>query len=213
MRAVLWDFGGVITESPFEAFNRYEQQLQIPPDTIRGINATNPDTNAWARLERNEVSVDEFAELFGAEATALGYEIDGHEVLACLSGALRPQMVAALELVRSRMPIGCITNNVRSGHGAGMSRDPQSAAEVSEVMKLFAVVVESSKVGLRKPDPKIYELACAQLGVSPSECAYLDDLGINCKPAAGLGMSAIKVTDPDDALAQLETLVGFSLRA
>ncbi|MXY02293.1 MAG: HAD-IA family hydrolase [Acidimicrobiales bacterium] len=210
--AVLFDFGGVITESPFEAFNRYEDRIGVPRDTIRQINATNPDTNAWARLERSEVSVDEFAELFEAEAADRGYEMSGAQVLACLSGGLRPRMVRALEVLAARLPVGCVTNNVRTGHGAGMSRDAGTAAAIAEVMKLFGVVIESSVVGLRKPDPRIYELACDRLGIDPARTAYLDDLGINCKPAAAMGMAAIKVTDPDEALRELEALVGFELR-
>ncbi|WP_423920626.1 HAD-IA family hydrolase [Candidatus Poriferisodalis sp.] len=210
--AVLFDFGGVITESPFGSFNRYEDRIGVPRDTIRQINATNPDTNAWARLERSEVNVDEFAGLFEAEAADRGYEVSGSQVLACLSGGLRPQMVRALEILVERLPVGCITNNVRTGHGAGMARDAAAAAAVADVMKLFGVVIESSVVGLRKPDPRIYELACSELGIDPVRTAYLDDLGINCKPAAAMGMKAIKVTDPDAALRELEALVGFDLR-
>ena len=212
IRAVLFDFGGVITESPFESFNRYEERLGIPRDTIRQINATNPDDNAWAQLERSEVSVETFAALFEAEAAEIGYSVSGAEVLACLSGGLRPQMVRALEILAERLPIGCITNNVRAGHGAGMARDTATAAAIAEVMKLFGVVIESSVVGLRKPDPRIYELACAELGIDPARTAYLDDLGINCKPAAAMGMAAIKVIDPDEALRELEALVGLRLR-
>ena len=212
VNAVLFDFGGVITESPFDAFNRYEDSIGVPRDTIRQINATDPDTNAWARLERSEVSVDEFAELFEAEAVGRGHQMSGTQVLACLSGGLRPQMVRALEILAARLPVGCITNNVRTGHGAGMSRDASTAAAVAEVMKLFGVVIESSVVGLRKPDPRIYQLACDRLGIDPARTAYLDDLGINCKPAAAMGMAAIKVTDPDEALRELEALVGFELR-
>ncbi len=209
---MLFDFGGVITESPFESFNRYEDRIGAPRDTIRQINATNPDTNAWARLERSEVNVGTFTELFEAEAADRGFEMSGSAVLACLSGGLRPQMVRALEILAARLPVGCITNNVRTGHGAGMARDANSAAAIAEVMQLFGVVIESSVVGLRKPDPRIYELACAQLGIDPTRTAYLDDLGINCKPAAAMGMTAIKVTDPGEALRELEALVGFELR-
>ena len=211
VHAVLFDFGGVITESPFESFNRYEERLGIPRDTIRQINATNPHHNAWGRLERSEVNVDGFAWLFEAEARERGYEVSGAQVLACLSGGLRPRMVRALEILVARAPVGCITNNVRTGHGAGMARDPATAAAIAEVMKLFGVVIESSVVGLRKPDPRIYELACSELGIDPRRTAYLDDLGINCKPAAAMGMSAIKVTDPDEAVRELESLVGFDL--
>ncbi len=210
--AVIFDFGGVVTESPFVAFNRYEDSIGVPRDTIRHINATNPDINAWARLERSEIDVDEFAELFEAEAAGRGYVMSGSQVLACLNGALRPQMVHALGVLAPLLPLGCITNNVRTGHGAGMARNASAAEAIADVMALFDVVIESSVVGLRKPDPRIYELACAELGNDPARTAYLDDLGVNCKPAAAMGMAAIKVTDPDEALRELELLVGFDLR-
>lgn len=210
--AVLFDFGGVITTSPFEAFNRYEAELGIPLDTIRSINATNPDDNAWAQMERNEVTVEEFSRLFEAEASTLGHRLSGAAVLGCLSGDVRPQMVAALDILASRVRIGCITNNMRQGHGAGMARTPEQAERVADAMSRFEVVIESSKVGLRKPDPRIYELACSEMGIEPSRAAYLDDLGVNCKPARALGMATIKVGDPDVALDELEQIVGFGLR-
>lgn len=209
--AVLWDFGGVLTSSPFEAFNVYEEEAGLPRDLIRTINATDPDDNAWARLERSEVDLPGFAELFEAEAAALGHRVDGHRVLACLSGALRPEMVTALRRCADRLRVGCITNNVRTGGGPGMAGTADRRRANAAVMDLFEVVVESSKVGLRKPDPRIYELACAELGVEPGQCVYLDDLGINCKPAAALGMTAIKVVTPEQALADLGEAVGFSV--
>lgn len=211
IKAVLFDFGGVITQSPFTAFNEYERAAGLPPDTIRSLNATNPNANAWARMERSEVTLDEFTVLFETEAKEQGFALDGREVLRCLSGNVRPQMVTALDRLKARCRIGCITNNMAANHGPGMSRDADAAAEVADVMARFEVVIESSKVGLRKPDPRIYELALTQMGLAASETAYLDDLGINCKPAAALGMAAIKVTDPDAALAELEALVGFAL--
>ncbi len=210
--AVLFDFGGVITSSPFEAFNRLEAEAGVPADTIRTINATDPDANAWARLERSEVGVGEFAELFEAEAAALGYELSGKAVLGCLSGDLRPQMVQALDrLVAGGCRIGCITNNVRRGHGPSMADSEDAASEVAQVMARFEMVVQSSAEGVRKPDPRIYQLALERMGLAASQTAYLDDLGINCKPARELGMATIKVVDPDQALKELEQLVGFAL--
>tara|TARA_B100001250_G_scaffold413213_1_gene446602 strand:+ start:2600 stop:3256 length:657 start_codon:yes stop_codon:yes gene_type:complete len=210
--AVLFDFGGVITTSPFEAFARYELELGVPPDSIRKINSTNPDDNAWAKMERSEVTLPQFCELFEAEAQSMGLELSGEKVLGCLSGDVRPQMVRALGILKGQLPIGCITNNMKSGHGSGMSRTEDQAAAIAEIMTMFEVVIESAKVGIRKPDPRIYEMACTELKVDPRNCAYLDDLGINCKPAANLGMTAIKVIDPDEALDDLERAVGFSLR-
>ena len=209
---VLFDFGGVITASPFEAFAAYEQELGIPTGSIRKINSTNPDGNAWAKMERNEISLEDFCSLFEEEAAALGLVLSGNRVLGCLSGAIRPQMVRALEVLKERVSIGCITNNMKSGHGSGMSRTPEQAEKIAEIMTMFEVVIESAKVGLRKPDPRIYQMACDALQVAAERCVYLDDLGINCKPAAALGMRAIKVVDPDEALSDLEKLVGFELR-
>ncbi|MHB8465001.1 MAG: HAD-IA family hydrolase [Acidimicrobiales bacterium] len=203
-RAVLWDFGGVILDSPFDAFARYELANGLPDGLIRGLNATNPHTNAWARMERSEVTLDEFFDLFEAEAAASGHRIDARAVLASLSGALRPDMVEAVRRCAARIPTGLVTNNFVGGDG--VRRD------VAEVLALFHVVVESSKVGLRKPDPAIYALACERLGVPATDVVFLDDLGINLKPARAMGMRTIKVVDPAVALDELEAAVGFAVR-
>ncbi|MDP6344772.1 MAG: HAD-IA family hydrolase [Alphaproteobacteria bacterium] len=209
---MLWDFGGVFTTSPFEAFNRYEAERGLPQDFIRGINATNPDRNAWAKMERSEVTVEEFGELFRAEAAAAGHPVDGGEVLPLLSGDLRPEMVAALRIVKQDHLTACLTNNMRTGQGPGMSRDADKAARIAEVMTLFDQVVESSQVGIRKPEPRFYQIACEMLGIEPAQAVFLDDLGVNLKPARGLGMVTIKVTSADQALAELEELLGLDLR-
>jgi putative hydrolase of the HAD superfamily len=210
--AVLWDFGGVILTSPFEAFRRYEKEAGLPEDFIRGLNTRNPNDNAWAKMERSEVSLEEFVELFEAEARAEGHRLDGWRVLQALSGDIRPQMVEALRRCKAAFRIACITNNMKSGEGPGMARTPDKAKAVAEIMALFEHVVESSKVGWRKPDPRIYQHACDLLGVPPKRCVYLDDLGINLKPARALGMRTIKVGDPDAAIGELEAIVGIKLR-
>jgi putative hydrolase of the HAD superfamily len=210
--AVLWDFGGVILSSPFEAFNRYEADAGLPHDFIRRVNALNPDHNAWAQMERNEIGLERFAQLFEAEARALGGELSGRAVLGLLSGELRPEMVQALKRVRERFRIACITNNIAAGHGPSMTRCPETAAQLAQVMALFEHVVESSKLELRKPDPRIYRHACDLLGVAPQRCVYLDDLGINLKPAKAMGMATIKVISPAQALAELQALLGLELR-
>ena len=206
IKAVLWDFGGVITTSPFEAFNRFERDNDLPPDIIRRINATNPHTNAWAKLESSQISVDEFDEAFAEEARSLGHDIRGQQVLALLSGDLRPRMVSALEAIREKFKTGCITNNVRNqGEGPGMASSADRAGRIAEVMDMFDVVIESSKVGIRKPNPEIYRIACREMKIEPDEAVFLDDLGINLKPARDLGMTTIKVLDVDQALADLGT--------
>ncbi|MFO1189140.1 MAG: HAD-IA family hydrolase [Alphaproteobacteria bacterium] len=205
--AVLWDFGGVFTTSPFEAFNRLEAARGWPADIVRRINSANPDTNAWARYERNEVDIDTFGALFAAEARALGVEIDPLAVLGCLGGDIRPRMVQALKSINRDYKTACITNNVkRPGF-----RPPAYIAAVAEIMALFNHVIESSKAGMRKPDPRIYQIACDALGVSPAQAIYLDDLGINLKPAHALGMHTIKVTSEAQALKDLTEALGHGV--
>ena len=210
LSAVIWDFGGVFTSSPFEAFARYERDRGLPADFIRTVNARTPHDNAWALFERAEITPAEFDERFAAESRALGHEVRGADVLPLLSGDVRPGMVAALKRCKAAgLKVGCITNNVITGKGAGMASTPEKAAQVAAIMAKFEQVIESSKVGLRKPDPRIYEMMCERLAVAPASCVYLDDLGVNCKPAAALGMAAIKVTDEAQALADLQRLTGL----
>jgi len=213
VEAVIWDFGGVFTSSPFEAFNRYEAEKGLPKDLIRRINATNHHTNAWAQFERNEIDTAGFDRLFLEESTALGHPVPGREVLPLLSGALRPRMVAALKACKQRFKVGCITNNVVSDHSPGTADRQTMAGAMGVVMPLFDAIIESSKAGVRKPDPKIYLMMCELLAVKPQACVYLDDLGINCKPAHELGMKAIKVVDVDQTLAELAAATGLAFDA
>ena len=213
---VIFDFGGVITASPFEAFNRLEEERGLPRDFVRRVNSTDPDDNAWAKFERAEIDAEAFDTLFAEEARALGHELEGEAVLAVIAGAVRPAMVATLDTLKARgFRVACITNNVPGGkmgiRGAGMTRSAEAANEVAGIMARFDHVIESSKARVRKPDPRIYEMMCETLGVPPAECIYLDDLGINCKPASRLGMHAIKVTSGEQALADLSAVLGMEL--
>ncbi len=208
--AIIWDFGGVFTTSPFEAFNRYESERGLPKDFIRTINATNPDTNAWALFEQAKIDTVGFDEMFLRESTLAGHAVPGADVLPLLSGNFRPAMIAALKVCKARFKVGCITNNMAQGHGAGMAVSRAGAETAARVMALFDAVIESSKAGVRKPDPRIYQMMCETLDVSPQACVYLDDLGINCKPAAALGMTAIKVVSEGQALADLERVTGLT---
>jgi putative hydrolase of the HAD superfamily len=206
IRAVLWDFGGVITTSPFEAFARYERENDLPADFIRGLNADNHHSNAWAKFERSQVPFDEFCDLYEAEAKAAGHTIDARAVIACLSGDVRPEMVDALRAIkRNGIAQACLTNNFFRFDDATATRTR------SPIMDLFDVVVESSRIGVRKPEIRFYEIACEQLGIEPSEAVMLDDLGVNLKPAREMGMTTIKVLDAADALRELEVLLGFPL--
>jgi len=209
VEAVIWDFGGVFTTSPFEAFNRYEAARGLPKDLIRTVNATNPLENAWALFERAELDRRGFDVKFLEESTALGHPVRGADVLPLLAGDVRPRMVEALKLCKQHFKVGCITNNMAQGHGPGMAASPEGASRSAGVMALFDIIVESSKAGIRKPDPRIYQIACEKLSVEPAACVYLDDLGINCKPAAALGMKAIKVVTEAQALTDLAAATGL----
>jgi putative hydrolase of the HAD superfamily len=210
IRAVIFDVGGVILTSPFDAFARYEADTGLPAGLLRQLNATDPDTNAWARLERSEVDLAGFADLFEAEARDAGHTIDGRAVLAQLGGQLRPEMVEALRRCHERLKTAMLTNNFVIG--GPPAEGERGTGAMAELVDHFDVVIESRRVGLRKPDPAIYRLVCGELGVEPAEAAFLDDLGINLKPARELGMTTIKVGDPDAAIAELEAVVGFPLR-
>jgi len=206
LTAVLWDFGGVILSSPFEAFNRYEDEHGLPRDFIRGVNATNPHHNAWAHLERSDITAEQFDVEFGDESEALGHRVGGADVLGLLSGYVRPDMVELLDRVkRAGYRVACLTNNIVSEQEDRSDR----GEEVAAIMARFDVVVESSKVGVRKPEPRFYEIACELLGVVPQECVFLDDLGINLKPAAAMGMTTIKVLTAEQAIADLESLLSL----
>lgn len=209
IEAVIWDFGGVITTSPFEAFARFERERGLPPDIIRRTNANNHWQNAWARFERAEVDVETFDQLFAAESRALGAEVRGKDVLPLLSGDLRPEMVEALRRVRRHFKTGCITNNLPANSIGSMAG---RSLYVAEVMALFDHVIESAKIGLRKPDPRIYQMMTEALGVKPDHCIYLDDLGVNLKPAREMGMITIKVLNASQAIAELEAATALTLR-
>jgi putative hydrolase of the HAD superfamily len=204
IRAVLWDFGGVISSSPFEAFAAYEQAQGLPDGFLRRLNAVNPDTNAWAQLERSKVDLAGFAALYQREAAEAGGQVDGHAVMSLLTtGSLRPAMLEAVRRCRSSYKTALLTNNFLI-----TERNPRLGA----VLDLFDLILESSKVGIRKPDVRFYQLACEALAIDPTEAVFLDDLGVNLKPARQMGMTTIKVGDPDQALDQLEQVIGISLR-
>jgi putative hydrolase of the HAD superfamily len=209
LEAVIWDFGGVLTTSPFEAFARFEIERGLPANIIRNTNASNHFENAWAKFERAEIDLDTFDELFAAESRALGAEVRGKDVLPLLSGELRPEMVEALRIVGKSVKTGCITNNLPANAiGSASGR----TLYVAEVMALFDHIIESAKIGLRKPDPRIYRMMTEALGVDPNNCVYLDDLGVNLKPAREMGMTTIKVVSAEQAIAELEAATGLSLR-
>ena len=208
IEAVIFDFGGVLTSSPFEAFARFEQERGLPTDIIRRTNAANHLENAWAKFERAEVDIDTFDKLFATESLALGAEVRGRDVLPLLQGDLRPEMVEALKRIKAQFKTGCITNNLPANAIGSMTG---RSLYVAEVMVLFDHVIESAKIGLRKPDPRIYKMMVETLKVDPKACVYLDDLGVNLKPAREMGMTTIKVASGAQAIAELEAATGLKL--
>ena len=208
IEAVIFDFGGVLTSSPFEAYARFETELGLPIDIIRRTNAANHLENAWAKFERAEVDIDTFDTLFAEESRALGAEVRGRDVLPLLQGDLRPEMVEALKRIKAGLKTGCITNNLPANAIGSMTG---RSLYIAEVMVLFDHVIESAKIGLRKPDPRIYQMMVATLQVNPEKCVYLDDLGVNLKPAREMGMTTIKVTSGAQAIAELEAATGMKL--
>jgi putative hydrolase of the HAD superfamily len=210
IEAVIWDFGGVFTTSPFEAFARYEAERGIPVGTIRKINSTDPETNAWAKFEQSLVDIDGFDKLFLAEAAVLGHTIPGRDVLPLLAGDFRPDVIEALRRVKlAGLKTGCITNNMPHNAAGGTAAGRSLYSQ--DIMKLFDVVIESAKIGIRKPDPRIYQMMCDQLAVKPGACVFLDDLGPNLKPARAMGMTTIKVESGPQAIAELEAATGLKL--
>ena len=212
IEGILWDFGGVFTTSPFEAFARFERARGLPENFIRTINSANPDANAWARFESSIIDADGFDAEFRREAEAHGHSVGGKDVLELLHGEFRPRMAAALAECKKHYKVGCITNNMKRTEAAdaGSPATEARAEQAAKVMALFDVVVESSVEGVRKPQPRIYQIACERLGIAPQRAVFLDDLGINLKPARAMGMTTIKVVTEAQAIRELEEATGLS---
>ena len=210
IKAVFWDFGGVITSSPFESFNRFEANNRLPENFLRTVNSTNPDNNAWAKLEKTEVGIEEFSDLFLEESKALGHPVPGKEVIALLKGEVRPQMIKALNIIKDKMIQACLTNNIQA-MDKEFEGNVSASGKHNEIMELFDFVIESSKENVRKPDPEFYLLACRRANIEPTEAIFLDDLGVNLKPARELGMTTIKVIEADIALKELESYLPFKI--
>ena len=211
LKAIFFDFGGVVLSSPFEAFNTYEESRGLPRDFIRRVNSANPDSNAWAKLERSELSPTEFDEVFARESEALGHRVPGADILSLLHGEIRPEMVRAIDSVKSHGYLtACLTNNVLSTPDDRSAPDAAKRKEIAAILERFDALIESSKVGVRKPEPRFYEIACETVGVEPSQCVFLGDLGINLKPAAAMGMKTIKVTSAAQALGELSQILSLA---
>jgi putative hydrolase of the HAD superfamily len=203
IRAVIFDLGGVVMDSPLHAIARYERDHGIAHNAINHAIVAIGETGAWSRLERGEFEMEEFFGPFERDCASQGLTVDGRRMMEYIAQASqpRPRMLAAVSLIQKKgLGVAALTNNWKSD-----GENPLRAR--------FPVFIESSVVGWRKPDTRIYELACERLGVRPDQAAFLDDIGRNLKPARTMGMTTIKVDDPDVALDELERVLGFALPA
>ena len=204
--AVIFDLGGVVVSSPLHAIARYERRLGIAEGFVNRVVVDTGGSGAWSRLERGELPIEQFYDEFDRDCERAGQSISARDMMASIAEGAgpRPQMIAAIRAIREQgLRVAALTNNWIS--------EEKREAGAQELRPLFHVFVESSVVGLRKPDPRIYRHVCAELGVEPRAAVFLDDIGRNLKPARQLGMTTIKVEDPDQALAELEASLGFAL--
>ena len=203
--AVVFDIGGVIQDSPLHAIARYERDHGLPANAINRAVVGSGEHGAWSRLERGELTLAAWCEPFEADCRAQGVAVSAPRLMQYIAeaGRARPEMLRAVASLRAHgLRVGALTNNWKTDEPA--SGPPALAAH-------FDAFVESRAVGMRKPDPRIYQLICRELGVTPPETAFLDDIGTNLKAAKALGMRTIKVDDPAQALHELAALVGFPL--
>ena len=204
-KAVLFDLGGVVLGSPLHAIARYERKRGVPAGFVNRVVLSSGSRGAWSCLERGDLSLQEFHTAFDAECSAAGQAIDARALMERVQMASepRPLMLEAIRRIRARgLSTGAITNNwVSEGEGT------------RELRPNFDAFVESCVTGVRKPDPRIYRIACEGLGIDPAQAVFLDDIGANLKPARALGMTTIKVDDPVIALRELGSALELELLA
>jgi putative hydrolase of the HAD superfamily len=205
--AVVFDIGGVVQDSPLHAIARYERDHGLAANAINRAVVDSGESGAWSRLERGELTVEAWCAPFESDCRAHGVQVDARRLMSYIAeaGRARPQMLRAIARLREHgLRVAALTNNWARG---------EEAERPHALFGHFDVVVESRAVGMRKPDPRIYELVCRELGVAPSAAIFLDDIGQNLKSARALGMTTLKVDDPDVALRELGTLLSLDLLA
>ena len=208
IRAVISDFGGVLTSPLIESFLAYQEESGIRFEDLGSAMmraAEKSGEHPLYELEKGRITEAEF--LGSIEA-----ELDGDVRLESLRETyfahLRPNepMIGYMRELRGRgLRMALLTNNVREW-------EPHWREKLPDIDEIFEVVVDSAFVGMRKPDPRIYHLTLERLGdgVGPEECAFLDDTDVNCDAAEGLGMHAVRFRDADQAVAELEGLLSVS---
>jgi len=194
--------------SPLQAIAAYEREHGIPANFVNRVVADTAPHGAWSRLERGEIGMAQFVGDFESECEQAGARIDARTMFAAMAAIARPReaMLEAIARIRRRgLKTAALTNNWAP------EGDVPTDPEAPDLRGRFDVFVESSVEGLRKPDPRIYQLVCERMQIPLSETAFLDDIGSNLKPARALGMTTIRVGEPEPALRELEAVLGFPL--
>ena len=195
IKLILWDYGGVLTYSPFLNIKDFEQLSNIKQNSIIKINSNKPFVNAWAKLEKNLISFNEFSCLFKEEAKSIGINhIDPIKLLQCIEVSLNNKMVTLLKKVSQKYDCACLTNNFKNHFSK------KNSSTFNSIKKSFDYIFESSKLGLRKPEKEIYLYAQKKMKVKPQEILFIDDLGINLKPARELGFITYKFINAEDTI-------------
>ena len=198
IKIVLWDYGGVLTESPIINFRKFENDNNYSLNTIVKINSDNKYNNAWAKLEKDEISIEQFSKLFREEAKQFGIpNINTDKLLECLNVKLNIKMVELLENVSKFYSCVCLTNNFKK----------MSSYDFENIKHNFSLIIESCKIGLRKPEKEIYTYVLKVLKVSAKEILFIDDLGINLKPAKELGFQTYKFIDTNKTISYMKNML------
>ncbi|MGM0452392.1 MAG: HAD family hydrolase [Thermodesulfobacteriota bacterium] len=208
IKAVIFDLGGVILDSPMEVFAEFEKQHGLSSNFLNRAIVDAGSQGAWARLERGEIDLEAFFDAFDAELWQAGAEISSRDLMAAVNdfATVRPPMIEAVRrLRRGGYRTAALTNNWLVADGA-------TSTGLAVLKAEFDVFVESSQTGLAKPDPRIYEQVLSELGVAADQAVFLDDIGRNLKPARQMGMTTIKVESVESALRELEKTLSFPLQ-
>lgn len=214
VKAVIFDFGGVFTISPVVRFSEYERENGLPEKFIGKVIKARMEDGAFARYERGEIALDTFDVDFAAETRAAGHEVPGRVIMSLLQMEIRPEMVEAYQkLVDAGVRTGCITNNMPDSGASDWVRGEETGPVIAQIFGQFEQVLESAQVGVRKPEPEIYQMMCDAMGLAPEECAFIDDLGVNLKSARAMGMKTVKAPlgDLQPAIDELSALTGVPL--
>ena len=206
IKTIIFDFGGVITNSPIEGFKLLEEKHGYDKGIITNINMNNPDNNAWAKSERGEIDINTFLEEFEKEALSIGQKINAKEILQQLYGSLRKNMMNKIKLLSTskKYKLICLTNVLK---GVDIFTPKERVEAVKNVMSYFDIIYESYKLNMRKPEARIYQYILKELNIEPQETVFLDDLGMNLKSARKLGINTIKVIEPNDAIYELDQIL------